>query len=86
MPDGMSRTRRIRASNEEIFVNYDPKTGRRFEERALRINDFCGRYGVCRATTYKLVRDGKLRLVKIGGRSLIPVDDAESLLNVGAAG
>jgi excisionase family DNA binding protein len=49
--------------------------------RALRINEFCKAYGVSRATTYKLVNESKLRLHKIGGRSLIRVEDAERLLS-----
>jgi excisionase family DNA binding protein len=52
--------------------------------RALRINEFCKAYGVSRSTVYKLSNDNKLRLFKIGGRSLIRVEDAEALLN-GAA-
>jgi excisionase family DNA binding protein len=49
--------------------------------RALRINEVCKAYGVSRSTVYKLAKEGKLRLSKIGGRSLIRVDDAEALLN-----
>jgi excisionase family DNA binding protein len=49
--------------------------------RALRIDEFCKAYGVSRSTTYKLVNDNKLRLSKIGGRSLIRIEDAEALLN-----
>jgi excisionase family DNA binding protein len=49
--------------------------------RALRINEFCKAYGVSRSTVYKLVSNNKLRLSKIGGRSLIRIEDAEALLN-----
>jgi excisionase family DNA binding protein len=49
--------------------------------RALRINEFCTAYGVSRSTVYKLATENKLRLFKIGGRSLIRVEDAEALLN-----
>jgi excisionase family DNA binding protein len=46
--------------------------------RALRISDFCKLYSISRATVYKLATDGKLRIHKIGGRSLIRVEDVEA--------
>jgi excisionase family DNA binding protein len=49
--------------------------------RALRINEFCKAYGVSRTTAYKLIAEKKLPLCKIGGRSLIRVEDAERLLS-----
>ena len=49
--------------------------------RALRVRDFCNAYGVSKATTYNLIKAGRLRTVRIGGIRLIPVDAAESLLN-----
>jgi predicted site-specific integrase-resolvase len=48
--------------------------------RALRVNDFCQSYGISRATTYKLMKNGKLRTVLVAGRRLIPVDVAEALI------
>jgi excisionase family DNA binding protein len=48
--------------------------------RALRVNEFCRAYGVSRATTYKLMKSGKLRTVRIAGRRLVPVDEAEALI------
>jgi excisionase family DNA binding protein len=53
--------------------------------RALRINDFCKAYGVSRSTVYKLAAEGRLPLRKIGGRSLIRIEDAEALLTGGEA-
>jgi excisionase family DNA binding protein len=49
--------------------------------RALRISEFCTAYGVSRSTVYKLATEGRLRISKIGGRSLIRIEDAEALLN-----
>ena len=49
--------------------------------RALRVRDFCNAYGFSKATTYNLIKTGRLRTVRIGGIRLIPVDAAESLLN-----
>jgi excisionase family DNA binding protein len=60
-----------------------PTTAVVTERRALRINEFCARYGLSRSTTYKLVSRGQLSLVKIAGRSLVAVDDAERLLTDG---
>jgi excisionase family DNA binding protein len=48
--------------------------------RAFKINDFCEAYGISRATTYKLIKTGKLRTVVVGGRRLVPTDEAERLL------
>jgi excisionase family DNA binding protein len=42
---------------------------------AWRINEGAYRLGVSRSTIYKLAAAGKLRLIKVGGRTLIP--DAE---------
>jgi excisionase family DNA binding protein len=50
--------------------------------RALRVNDFCRRYGIGRSGVYKLLKDGKLPSVVIAGRRLIPRDAAEALLQV----
>lgn len=49
-------------------------------ERALRVPEFCRRYGISRSTAYKLKKDGKLQIVRIAGRAVIPVDSAEALL------
>jgi excisionase family DNA binding protein len=51
-----------------------------FERRAYRINDFCKTFGLGRTSVYKLIREGKLPSVLVGGRRLIPSDRAEALL------
>lgn len=38
----------------------------------LTIREACERLRISRATLYKLVKRGSLRLVKVGGKSLIP--------------
>jgi excisionase family DNA binding protein len=48
--------------------------------RAYRINDFCRAFGISRSLVYVLIGNGKLRAVKIAGRTLIPADEAERLL------
>jgi excisionase family DNA binding protein len=54
------------------------------ERRALRVNEFCATYGLSRSTAYKLMKQGKLRTVLIGGRRVVPVDAAEALLKEAA--
>jgi excisionase family DNA binding protein len=54
------------------------------EKRAFRINEFCAAYGLGRTKTYELIKAGKLRTVLVGGRRLIPKDEAEALLAEGA--
>jgi excisionase family DNA binding protein len=54
------------------------------EKRALKIKEFCEAYGPSRSTTYKLINEGKLKSVLVGGRRLILVESAEALLK-GAA-
>jgi excisionase family DNA binding protein len=51
------------------------------QPRAFRIKDFCALYSVSRSSAYKLMAEGKLRTVRVGGRRLIPKDSAEALLN-----
>jgi predicted DNA-binding transcriptional regulator AlpA len=53
--------------------------------RALRVPEFCRRYGVSRTTAYKLKSQGKLQIVKIAGRAVVPVESAEALLKPQAA-
>jgi excisionase family DNA binding protein len=44
------------------------------------VQDCCKAYGISRSTLYKLIAQGKLRSVLVGGRRLIPADAAEDLL------
>jgi excisionase family DNA binding protein len=50
------------------------------EIRALRLKDVTTRYGLSRSTLYKLMGEGNLRSVKVGGRRLIPRDAIEALI------
>ena len=54
------------------------------ERRAFRLKDAVAAYGIGRSTIYRLMADGKLPSVKVGGRRLIPRDALEALLKVGA--
>jgi predicted site-specific integrase-resolvase len=50
---------------------------------AFRVKPFCRRVGISPATFYKYVGLGKIRVVKIGGRTLVPANEAERLLSGG---
>jgi excisionase family DNA binding protein len=53
------------------------------ERRALHVNDAATVYGVGRSMIYKLMSEGKLATVKVGGRRLVPCDNMEALLRSG---
>ncbi|MGC1863863.1 MAG: hypothetical protein WA733_22770 [Methylocystis sp.] len=48
---------------------------------AFRVKPFCRRVGISPATFYKYVGLGKIRVVKIGGRTLVPATEADRLLS-----
>lgn len=52
--------------------------------RAYRVKDACRALGVGRSTLYKLAAAGKLRLVRIGGRTVVPGNEVDRLANEGA--
>jgi excisionase family DNA binding protein len=54
------------------------------ERRVLSIQEAARTCGLSRATLYRLLKDGKLTTVKIGGRRLVPVGAIDALLNGGA--
>ena len=47
------------------------------QPRALSVEQFCERYNIGKTTAYAQIREGRLRLRKIGKRSVIAVEDAE---------
>lgn len=49
---------------------------------ALSIDDTSKAIGCARGTTYKLIREGKLRAVKLGARTVIPRREIERLLGL----
>ncbi|MBM3576046.1 MAG: helix-turn-helix domain-containing protein [Alphaproteobacteria bacterium] len=50
------------------------------EPKALRINDAVQILGLSRSTLYKLFSEEKIRLIKIGGRRLVPMAEITRLL------
>jgi excisionase family DNA binding protein len=51
---------------------------------AWRVNDALRQLSISRATLYKLIGSGEIRLVKIGGRSLIPDSEIRRLIGEAA--
>jgi len=50
---------------------------------AYRVAQFCKAIGLGKTKFYELVRDGKIKTVVIGGRRLIPADEAQRLVREG---
>jgi excisionase family DNA binding protein len=51
---------------------------------AWRINDACAALGISRSHLYELAAAGKVRLVKIGHRTVIPDDEVRRIAREGA--
>jgi excisionase family DNA binding protein len=50
------------------------------QQRAMSIGDFCQRYGIGRTSVYEEIKQGRLRGLKVGRRTIITEDDAEAWL------
>lgn len=50
---------------------------------AYRVEHFCKAIGLGKTKFYELVRDGKIKTVVVGGRRLIPADEAHRLVREG---
>ncbi len=50
---------------------------------AFRVQLFCRSMGIGRTKFYELVRDGKIKTIVIGGRRLVPAEEAQRLLREG---
>ena len=48
---------------------------------AYRVPDACTALGIGRTSLYELVKAGKIRLVKIAGRTLVPRSELDRLLS-----
>lgn len=51
------------------------------ERRALRVEEAAMRLSVGRTTLYKLIRQGRLRSIKLAARTVIPCSEIDRLLN-----
>ena len=54
------------------------------EKITLRVNEAQAVSGLSRSTIYELLKAGKLRAVKVGGRRLILRESLQALLQTGA--
>ena len=50
------------------------------ERRALNVNEFCAVYGIGRTKFYSEVKNKRINVARIGGKTLIPRDEAERWL------
>jgi Helix-turn-helix domain len=51
--------------------------------KARRVADACSALGISRATLYKLSLQGKVKLVKIAGRTVVPETELDRLVSGG---
>jgi excisionase family DNA binding protein len=52
------------------------------ERFAFQVDDACYALGIGRTKLYAMVKAGQLKLIKIGGRSLVPRSEMERLTTV----
>jgi excisionase family DNA binding protein len=50
---------------------------------AYRVKHFCQAVGLGKTKFYELLREGKIKTVVIGGRRLVPADEAQRLIREG---
>lgn len=53
------------------------------EPFALRVKDFCQRIGISPSTFWVLVKSGKIRVIRISGRTLVPFSEVGRILAEG---
>jgi excisionase family DNA binding protein len=51
------------------------------EPIALRINDAARKVGLGRTSIYELIKEGKLKTVKVAGRRLVPMSALRELID-----
>ena len=49
------------------------------EPRNYSVNGYCDRYGYRRSKVYEDIKSGDLKIIKVGNRTLIPIEAAEAL-------
>jgi excisionase family DNA binding protein len=47
---------------------------------AVSVNEFCRAYGISRTLFYRLKMEGKIRFIKVGRRTLIPLEEVNAWL------
>ena len=49
------------------------------ERITITVDDFAARAGISRATAWRRVRDGSVRVVRLGGRTLVPASEVRRI-------
>jgi excisionase family DNA binding protein len=62
----------------------DTSLPRTEDRRAFRVNSACYALGISRSHLYSLEKKNQIRLIRIGGRTLVPATEIERLLREGA--
>jgi len=65
--------------NDTYTANGDPDAG----IRSHRVKDFCQLVGISRATLWKYSRAGKIKLIRVGRRVLVPHSEAVRIASEG---
>jgi excisionase family DNA binding protein len=64
-----------------VFMDiFQQGTSRPTDKLAFRVPEFCRAIGIGRTTFYKMVKEGLIDTVKIGGMRLVPWTAVERLL------
>jgi excisionase family DNA binding protein len=50
---------------------------------ALRVGDFCRRVGISHSTFWKYAKLKKIRVIRVGGRVLVPADEVRRIVTEG---
>lgn len=50
------------------------------EPLAYRVKDFCRLIGISASTFWKLTAAGKIKVTRIGGRTLVPATEAQRIV------
>jgi excisionase family DNA binding protein len=58
-----------------------PKERKPTQRLGLRVNEFVEAFGVSRSTVTRLIADGTIKAIKIGGTPIIPQDEVQRLLS-----
>jgi len=60
----------------------EPAAPPAIKRRCYTVGEFCEAFRTSRAATYRRLKSGEIRSVRIAGRRLIPVSEGDRLLEV----
>lgn len=61
----------------------DAKKTQPVERKAWRVREFCEAHRISASTFWKYCSLGKIRVIRIGGRTLVPVAEADRIAREG---